>query len=92
MLVRDGAVAGTTVAVVIGATLVVLTFSQATVFAEGMRDYVREAAPKMHSYVNERRLEQENPPPPVSLEAVEAALEPPATFRAVHSLSSSGCA
>ena len=51
---RDGAVAGATVAVVIGATLVVLTFLQATVFAGGMRDYARDEAPKMRYYVNER--------------------------------------
>ena len=51
---RDGAVAGATVAVVIGATLVVLTFLQATVFAGEMRDYAREAAPKIRYYVNER--------------------------------------
>jgi hypothetical protein len=69
--VRDGAVAGATVAVVIGATLVVLTFLQATVFAGEMRDYAREAAPKMRYYVNERRLEIARPaPPPVSLGAV----------------------
>jgi hypothetical protein len=83
-------VAGTTTAVVIGVTLVVLTFSQATVFAAGMRDYAREAAPKMLSNVNERRLEQQNPSPQPSLEAIEAALEPPTPFRAVHAPSSSG--
>lgn len=91
LLLRDGALAATVVAVMVGLALFLTTAVQATVFAEGMRDYAREASPKIVSYVNEvreeirdRRVERGAPPeeirdlpPPADVEEVEATLEPP---------------
>jgi hypothetical protein len=91
LLVRDGALAATVVAVMVGITLFLTTALQATLFAGTARDYAREAAPKVVSYVNEMRMEirQEREdrgaspekirdlPPPAQLEEVEATLQPP---------------
>ncbi len=91
LLLRDGALAATVLAVMVGLALFLTTAMQATVFADGMRDYAREASPKIVSYVNEvreeireRREERGTPPeeirdlpPPADVEAVEATLEPP---------------
>ena len=57
LLVRDGALAATVVAVMVGITLFLTTALQATLFAGAARDYAREAAPKIVSYVNEVRME-----------------------------------
>ena len=92
LLLRDGALAATVVAAMVGLTLFLTTAMQATVFAGAMRDYAAEASPKIVSYVNEvrteireRRIERDAPPeevrdlpPPARVEAVEATLEPPA--------------
>ena len=92
LLLRDGALAATVVAVMVGLALFLTTAMQATVFAGAMRDYAAEASPKIVSYVNEvrteireRRIERDAPPeevrdlpPPTRIEAVEATLEPPA--------------
>ena len=91
LLLRDGALAATVVAVMVGLALFLMTALQATLFADGMRDYAREASPKIVSYVNEvreeiraRRVERGAPPeevrdlpPPAQTEAVEATLRPP---------------
>ena len=75
----------------VGITLFLTTALQATLFAGTARDYAREAAPKVVSYVNEVRMEirQEREdrgaspekirdlPPPAQLEEVEATLQPP---------------
>lgn len=92
LLLRDAAMAATVVAVIVGLTLFLTTALQATLFADGMRAYAGEAAPKIVSYVNEsreeiqqrRREEGQTPeevndvPPPAEVGAVEASLEPPA--------------
>ncbi len=92
LLLRDGALAATVVAVMVGLALFLTTALQATLFADAMREYAREASPKIVSYVNEvrseireRRIERDAPPeemreipPPARVEAVEATLEPPA--------------
>src|SRR5215207_3111632 len=57
LLVRDGALAATVVAVMVGITLFLTTALQATLLAGTARDYAREAAPKVVSYVNEVRME-----------------------------------
>ena len=91
VLVRDGALAATVVAVMVGITLFLTTALQATVFAGAARDYAAEAAPKIVSYVNEVRTEirQEREergasperirdlPPPAQIAEVEATLQPP---------------
>ena len=92
LLLRDGALAATVVAVMVGLALFLTTAMQATVFADATRDYAAEASPKIVSYVNEvrteireRRIERDAPPeeirdlpPPARVEAVEATLGPPA--------------
>ena len=91
LLLRDGALAATVVAVMVGITLFVTTALQATVLAGAARDYAAKAAPKIVSYVNEVRTEirQEREdrgaspervrdlPPPAQVSQVEATLQPP---------------
>jgi hypothetical protein len=91
LLLRDGALAATVVAVMVGITLFLTTALQATLLAETARDYAGEAAPKVVSYVNEVRTEIRQTrkargaspekvrdlPPPAQLAEVEATLQPP---------------
>ena len=91
LLVRDGALAATVVAAMVGVTLFFTTALQATVLAGAARDYAATAAPKIVSYVNEVRAEirherQERDasperirdlPPPAQVAEVEATLQPP---------------
>jgi hypothetical protein len=91
LLVRDGALAATVVAVMVGITLFLTTAMQATVLAGAARDYAATAAPKIVSYVNEVRTEirQERKargaspervrdlPQPAQISEVEATLQPP---------------
>ncbi|MDQ4105793.1 MAG: hypothetical protein M3157_01275 [Actinomycetota bacterium] len=78
ILLRDCTLAATVAAVVVGVTLLVIGALQATVFADAMRDYAREAAPSIVSYVNESREELSEPPPPATVERVASSLQPPA--------------
>src|SRR5215212_9413492 len=91
LLLRDGALAATVVAVVVGITLFLTTALQATLLAGAARDYATEAAPKIVSYVNEVRTEirqgrkergaspkkVRDLPPPAQVAEVEAILQPP---------------
>ena len=91
LLLRDGALAATVVAVMAGFALFLTTALQATVLAGAARDYAAGAAPKIVSYVNEVRTEirQERKqrgaspervndlPPPARASEVEATLQPP---------------
>ncbi|MEJ7842784.1 MAG: hypothetical protein WKF95_13550 [Rubrobacter sp.] len=92
LLLRDGALAATLVAIVVGMVLSLTTLLQATVFADDMRTYAREAAPEIVSYVNgtreeiqdRRREEGQSPeevsdvPPAADVSEVEESLGPPA--------------
>ena len=91
LLLRDGALAATVVAVMVGVTLFLTTALQATVLAPTARDYAATAAPKIVSYVNgvrtgirkERKARGASPervhdlPPPARVSEVEATLQPP---------------
>jgi hypothetical protein len=91
LLLRDGALAATVVAVMVGVTLFLTTALQATLLAGAARDYAAEAAPKIVSYVNEvreeirhERIERGAPqekindlPPPAKTSEVEQTLQPP---------------
>jgi hypothetical protein len=91
LLLRDGALAATLVAVMVGITLFLTTALQATLLAGAAHDYAGEAAPKIVSYVNEVRTEIRQDrkergaskekirdlPPPAKISAVEATLQPP---------------
>lgn len=78
ILLRDCTLAATVVAVIVGVTLLIIGALQATVFADAMRDYARDAAPSIVSYVNESREELSEPPPPATVEQVANGLQPPA--------------
>ena len=77
ILLRDCTLAATVVAVIVGLSLFVVVALQATVFADAIRDYARDAAPQIVSYVNESRQELSKPPPPVTVEQVSSGLQPP---------------
>ena len=77
ILLRDCTLAATMVAVIVGFSLLIITALQATVFAETIRDYARNAAPSIVSYVNESRQELSEPPPPATVERVASGLQPP---------------
>src|SRR5215216_812706 len=91
LLLRDGALAATVVAVMVGITLFLTTALQATLLAGTARHYAVEAAPKIVSYVNEVRTEIREDrknhgastekvrdlPPPAQVAEVEATLQPP---------------
>jgi hypothetical protein len=76
LLLRDGALAATVVAVVFGATVFLTTALQATLLADEVRAYADEAAPRIVAYVDElaQRLED---PSPTTVEEVESDLQPP---------------
>ena len=77
LLVRDGALAATVIAVMVWAALFVMIALEATVFAGAMRHYAQEAAPRIVHYVNEARKILSNPPPPARVGPVHSALQPP---------------
>lgn len=77
ILLRDCTLAATVVAVLAGLALLVLTALHATVFADAVRGYAADAAPKIASYVNETGRELEEPPPPTTAAEVERNLQPP---------------
>ena len=77
LLLRDGALAATVVAVMAGLTLLLVTALNATVFADDIRAYASDAAPYLLEY-NEKvagRLDDPPPLPPVG--QFEALLQPP---------------
>jgi hypothetical protein len=91
LLLRDGALAATVVAVMVGITLFLTTALQATFLAGPARVYAEEAAPKIVAYVNGVRTEIRQSrkergasperirdlPPPARTPEVEATLQPP---------------
>ena len=77
LLLRDCTLAATVVAVMVGVTLFFLTALNATLFADEIRDYAREAAPSIVAY-NEKAAGRISDPPPIpTVEEVEAGLQPP---------------
>ena len=78
LLLRDCTLAATVVAVMAGATLFLLTALNATVFADDIRNYARDAAPSMVAYYEKVAGRMDDPPPLPAPEQVEANLQPPA--------------
>ncbi len=77
LLLRDCTLAATIVAVMVGVTLFIVTALSATLFADEIRDYARDAAPKIVAY-NEKAAGRISDPPPIpSVQEVEAGLQPP---------------
>ena len=78
LLLRDCALASAIVAVMAGVTLFVVTALSATLFADEIRDYARDAAPSIVAY-NEKVAGRVSDPPPIpSVSEIEAGLQPPA--------------
>lgn len=77
LLLRDGALAATVVAVIAGLALLVITALNSTVFADDIRAYASDAAPYILEYSEKvgGRLEEPPPLPPVG--EIEAGLQPP---------------
>jgi hypothetical protein len=76
LLLRDGALAATVVAVMFGVAVFLTTALQATLLAGEARAYAAEAAPRIVAYLDE--LAQRNDdPPPATVEEVESDLQPP---------------
>ena len=78
LLLRDCALAATVVAVMAGVTLFFVTALNATLFADDIRAYARDAAPSMVAYYEKVAGRMEDPPPLPTPQQVEAALQPPA--------------
>lgn len=76
LLVRDGALAATIVAMLVGITLIFSVALRATVFAEEVGEYAAGAAPKIAAYTEEVRSELSDPPPPTVPGEIEEALQP----------------
>jgi hypothetical protein len=62
---------------VFGATVFLTTALQATLFADEVRAYAAEAAPRIVSYLDELARRFDNSPP-TTVGAVESGLQPPA--------------
>lgn len=78
LLVRDCALAATVVAIMVGATLFVLTAFNATLFAGEIRAYAREASPSILAYNEKVAGRLDDPPPLPTVEVIEERLQPPA--------------
>jgi hypothetical protein len=77
LLLRDCVLAATVVAVMVGVALFFLTALNATLFADEIYNYAREAAPSIVAY-NEKVAGRVSDPPPIpTVEEVEAGLQPP---------------
>lgn len=77
LLLRDAALAAVIVAVMAGVAGFIFTALQATVFADYIRNFASEAAPRIAAYVNEAGRDLSDPPPPTNANQVEALLSPP---------------
>ena len=77
LLLRDGALAATVVAVMVGAMLFVVTFLNATVFSDTIRDYAQAAAPSIVTYNEKVANRLEDPPPVPGAAEIEQGLQPP---------------
>ena len=85
LLLRDGALAATVVAVMFGVVVLLTTALQATVLADKVRAYAEEAAPRIVSYVDELAQRLDNPSP-TTVGAVESDLQPPTLQDLGHSI------
>jgi hypothetical protein len=77
VLIRDGALAATVVGVMAGTVLLLLVVLQATVLADDVRDYAREASEPIAAYLDEVGSELNDPPPTTPASEIEEDLQPP---------------
>lgn len=77
LMLRDCALAATVVAMMVGVTLFLVTFLQATVFAEMIREYARISAVEIVAYVQELADRFNSDPPQTTVQEVRETLLPP---------------
>ncbi len=77
LVLRDATLAATVVAMMVGVTLFFVTFLQATVFAEAIREYARVSAVEIVAYVEELANRFGSEPPQVTVGEVREDLLPP---------------
>lgn len=92
LLLRDCTLAATVVAVMVGITLLLVTALNATLFANTIRDYARDASPSIVAYSEKVAGRLNDPPPTPTVEEVEEDLQPPpsGTWAVPSPTSSSG--
>ena len=78
LLLRDCALAATTVAVMVGFTLLLVTALNATLFADEIRAYAHDASPNIAAYNDKVAGRLDDPPPLPTVEEIEEGLRPPA--------------
>jgi hypothetical protein len=77
LLLRDAALAAAVVAVMAGLTLFVVTALNATLFADDIRDYASDAAPKILAYSEKVAGRLNEPPALPTVGQIEEGLQPP---------------
>lgn len=77
LLLRDAALAAAVVAVMAGLTLFVVTALNATLFADDIRDYASDAAPKILAYSEKVAGRLDEPPTLPTVGQIEEGLQPP---------------
>ncbi len=77
LLLRDGAMTATIVAVMAGLALLLVTGLNSTVFANDVRAYATDAAPYILEYSEKVAGRLNDPPPLPPVEQIEADLQPP---------------
>lgn len=77
LLLRDGAMTATIVAIMAGLALLLVTALNSTVFADNVRTYASEAAPYILEYSEKVAGRLDEPPPLPKVEQIEADLQPP---------------
>jgi hypothetical protein len=77
LLLRDCVLAATVVATMVGLALFVATMLNATLFADEIRAYAREAAPSIVAYNEKVAGRLDDPPPLPTVSEVEEDLQPP---------------
>ena len=77
LLLRDAAMAATVVAVMAGVTLFIVTALNATLFADEIRDYARDAAPNILAYSEKVAGRLDDPPALPTVGEIEEGLQPP---------------
>ena len=77
LLLRDCTLAATVVAVMVGLTLLALTALNATLLADEIRAYARDAAPSIVAYNEKVAGRLDDPPPLPTAGEIERGLEPP---------------
>ncbi|MGB3632824.1 MAG: hypothetical protein WA982_02160 [Rubrobacteraceae bacterium] len=77
LILRDATLAATVVAMMVGVALFFITFLQATVFAEAIREYARVSAVEIVAYVEELANRFDSDPPQVTVQEMREILLPP---------------